>query len=153
MAICEAMMKDNMDPRMHSAEHLLNQTMNRLFQCGRCFSAHIERKKSKCDYHFHRPLTREEIQQIQEKVNEVIRADLEVNEAFMSRKEAGKRFHLDRLPEEAGERIRIIKIGDYDACPCIGPHVQSTGQIGRFRIGSASFEQEVLRIRFRLSTG
>jgi misacylated tRNA(Ala) deacylase len=136
---------------MHSAEHILNQTMIRLFQCGRCFSAHIEKKKSKCDYHFHRPLTQEEIRQIEDKVNEVIRADLEVNEVFMSREEAGKSFHLERLPEEAGEQIRIIRIGDYDACPCIGPHVQSTRQIGRFRIGSVSFEEEVLRIRFKLS--
>jgi misacylated tRNA(Ala) deacylase len=136
---------------MHSAEHILNQTMIRLFQCGRCFSAHIEKKKSKCDYHFHRPLTQEEIRQIEDKVNEVIRADLEVNEVFMSREEAGKSFHLERLPEEAGEQIRIIRIGDYDACPCIGPHVRSTRQIGRFRIGSVSFEEEVLRIRFKLS--
>jgi Ser-tRNA(Ala) deacylase AlaX len=34
------------DPRMHSAEHILNQTMDRMYQCGRCFNAHIERKKS-----------------------------------------------------------------------------------------------------------
>lgn len=146
-------MKDNIDPQMHSVEHILNQTMIRLFQCGRCFSAHIEKKKSKCDYQFHRPLTQGEIQRIEDKVNEVILADLELNEAFMSREEAGKRFHLDRLPEEAGEQIRIISIGDYDACPCIGPHVQSTRQIGRFRIGSVSFEAGVLRIRFRLSRG
>jgi misacylated tRNA(Ala) deacylase len=152
MSTGEAVMKESADPRMHSAEHILNQTMIRLFQCDRCFSAHIEKKKSKCDYHFHRPLKQEEIQQIQDKVNEVIRADLRVSEEFMGREEAGKRFHLDRLPEEAGEQIRIIWIGDYDACPCIGPHVQSTGQIGRFRIGSVSFEQEVLRIRFKLST-
>jgi misacylated tRNA(Ala) deacylase len=145
------MMKDNMDSRMHSVEHILNQTMIRLFQCGRCFSAHIEKKKSKCDYRFHRPLTQEEIELIENKVNEVIKADLEVNEAFMSREEAGKRFHLDRLPGDAGEQIRIISIGGYDACPCIGPHVQSTAQIGQFRIGSVSFEGGVLRIRFRLS--
>jgi hypothetical protein len=29
---------------MHSAEHILNQTMDRMFQCGRCFNAHIEKK-------------------------------------------------------------------------------------------------------------
>jgi len=44
-----------------------------------------------------------------------------------------------------------VKVGDYDACPCIGPHVLSTSEIGRFRIGSVSFEEGVLRIRFRLS--
>ncbi len=49
-------MKNQFDPRMHSAEHILNQTMDRMFGCGRCFSAHIEKKKSKCDYHYHRDL-------------------------------------------------------------------------------------------------
>jgi hypothetical protein len=39
---------------MPSAEHILNQTMDRMFGCGRCFAAHIERQKSKCDYHFER---------------------------------------------------------------------------------------------------
>ena len=58
-------MKKRYDPRMHSAEHILNQTMDRMFNCGRCFSAHIEKKKSKCDYHFNKPLLEEEIQQIE----------------------------------------------------------------------------------------
>lgn len=136
---------------MHSAEHILNQTMIRMFHTGRCFSAHIEKKKSKCDYRFNRPLEDVEIRLLEEKVNEVIRSDLPVNETFMDRDEAEKRFSLDRLPEEAGDRIRIVMVGDYDACPCIGPHVRSTAEIGRFRVGSVSFEEGVLRIRFRLS--
>ena len=143
-------MKEYSDPRMHSAEHLLNQTMVRMFNCGRSFRAHIEKKKSKCDYRFDRPLTDEEIGAIQSKVNEVIASDLPVQEEFLSREEARARFNLDRLPEETGDRIRIIRVGDYDACPCIGPHVNSTRDIGGFRILSTSFEDGVLRIRFKL---
>jgi alanyl-tRNA synthetase len=135
---------------MHSAEHLLNQTMVRMFNCGRSFRAHIEKKKSKCDYRFDRPLTDEEIGAIQSKVNEVIASDQPVQEEFLSREEAQARFNLDRLPEETGDRIRIIRVGDYDACPCIGPHVKATGEIGAFRILSSSFEDGVLRIRFKL---
>jgi len=136
---------------MHSAEHILNQTMIRMFQTGRCFSAHIEKKKSKCDYRFDRPLEDDEVRRLEDKVNEVIRSDLPVNESFMVWKEAEKAFNLERLPGEAGDLIRIVKVGDYDACPCIGPHVLSTREIGQFRIGSVSFEEGVLRIRFRLS--
>jgi len=143
-------MKEYSDPRMHSAEHILNQTMVRLFNCGRCFRAHIEKKKSKCDYHFDRPLTDKEIGNIESKVNQVIESDLPVLEEFLSREEARAQFNLDRLPEEAGDRIRIITVGDYDACPCIGPHVKSTREIGGFRILSSSFEDDVLRIRFKL---
>jgi misacylated tRNA(Ala) deacylase len=140
-----------MDPRMHSAEHILNQTMIRMFHTGRCFSAHIEKKKSKCDYRFNRPLEEKEIRLLEDQMNEVIQSDLPVNETFMGRQEAQERFSLERLPEDAGDLIRIVTVGDYDACPCIGPHVQSTKQIGRFRIGSVSFEEGVLRIRFKLS--
>ena len=92
---------------MHSAEHILNQTMVRLFQCGRAFSAHIEKKKSKCDYHFDRQLTPEEIQSIEQKVNEVIQANLPVQEKILSREEAGKIVSLDRLPEDAGDRYGL----------------------------------------------
>jgi misacylated tRNA(Ala) deacylase len=143
-------MKDYADPRMHSAEHILNQTMVRTFKCNRCFRAHIEKKKSKCDYHFDRPLTDEEIDDIEAQVNRVIDSDLPVTEEFLSRAEAQMRYNLDRLPEETGNRIRIIKVGNYDACPCIGPHVGATKEIGGFRILSSSFEDGVLRIRFKL---
>jgi alanyl-tRNA synthetase len=143
-------MKEYSDPRMHSAEHILNQTMVRMFDCGRCFRAHIEKKKSKCDYHFDRPLTDREIEDIQSRVNRVIESDLPVQEKFLPREEAQAQYTLDRLPEEAGDRIRIITVGDYDACPCIGPHVKSTREIGTFRIFSSGFEDGVLRIRFKL---
>jgi alanyl-tRNA synthetase len=139
------------DPEMHSAEHIVNQTMIRLFRSGRCFSAHIEKKKSKLDYHFDRPLSREEIKEMEKQVNEIIQADLPIVEEFFSRDEAEKQFNLERLPEGTGDRIRIIRIGDYDACPCIGPHVKSTGEIGAFRVVSSTFEEGVLRIRYKLA--
>ncbi|MGD9077331.1 MAG: hypothetical protein PVJ69_19090 [Desulfobacteraceae bacterium] len=143
-------MKKEMDPRMHSAEHLLNQTMVRMFNCGRCFSSHIEKKKSKCDYHFECAPKEEEIGEIQKRVNHVIQADLAVTEEYVNRGEAKERYNLDRLPEDAGDPIRIIKIGDYDTCPCIGPHVHSTKEIGGFRIVSTDFENGVLRVRYKL---
>ncbi len=142
--------RKNYDPRMHTAEHILNQTMVRMFNRGRSFSAHIEKKKSKCDYHFGRNLTEEEISEIEKRVNEVIQKDLPVTEEFLPRSEAEKQFDLSKLPESAGEKIRIIHVGDYDACPCIGDHVKSTAEIGAFKIISTSFNDGVLRIRFKL---
>jgi len=143
-------MSKDYDPRMHSAEHILNQTMVRMFGKGRSFSAHIEKKKSKCDYHFDRDLTTEELLQIEEKVNKVIASDMPVNEKFIGRSEAGKNYNLTRLPEDAGDSIRIIDIGDYDSCPCSGSHVKSTSEIGVFKIISADYKDDVLRIRFKL---
>lgn len=143
-------MKKDYDPKMHSAEHILNQTMVRMFNCGRAFSAHIEKKKSKCDYKFNREITELEIGEIEKRVNEIIEKNLNVYEEFLPRLEAEKMFNLERLPDEAGDTLRIIKIGDYDSCPCSGMHVSSTLEIGRFKIISTSFENRVLRLRFKL---
>ena len=143
-------MNKEYDPRMHSAEHILNQTMVRMFNKGRSFSAHIEKKKSKCDYRFDRELTQEEITVIESKVNEIIGQNLPVTEGYLAREEALKNFSLDKLPDQAGDNIRLIKIGDYDSCPCIGKHVASTKEIGGFKMISSSFEDGVLRLRFKL---
>ena len=136
---------------MHTAEHILNGTINQLFGCGRAFSAHIEKKKSKCDYHFTRNFTEEEIKLIEEKVNSVIAADMKVAESFISRELAAEQFSLTRLPDEAGETLRVISIGEYDKCLCSGPHVDSTKVIGGFKIVSSSFENGILRVRFKIN--
>ena len=132
-------MKKEMDPRMHSAEHLLNQTMVRMFDTGRCFSAHIEKKKSKCDYRFDRELSQDEVEEIQTRVNDIVQQDLPVCDKLITRGEAEQHYNTEKLPPDSGDRIRIIQIGDYDACPCIGLHVKSTREIGPFRITSTSF--------------
>ena len=144
-------MRNQPDPRMHSVEHILNQTMVRMYDCGRCFSAHINRKKSKCDYHFNHALTDEEISDIQSRVNSVIDSDLQVTESYVSKDTAERLYNIEKLPDTVIENLRIIHIGDYDACPCIGEHVSSTGKIGTFRITTTSYADGQLRIRFKLS--
>ena len=144
-------MKKSIDPRMHSAEHILNQAMDRMFNCGRCFNAHIEKKKSKCDYRFDRPLSQKELEEIQIRVNRIIEKDLPVIEKYISKSEALANYNTDKLPDDTGDTIRIVQIGDYDACPCIGPHVKSSGEISGFQIASSSFDRGVLRLRFKLT--
>ena len=129
----------------------MNQTMVRLYDCGRCITAHIERKKSKCDYRFDHELTRDEVDEIQSRVNGVIKSDLPVSETFVLKDEAQGLYNIDKLPKDVDGSVRIIHIGTYDACPCIGDHVISTGEIGAFRITTTRFEDGVLRIRFKLS--
>ena len=139
------------DPHMHTAEHILNQTMVRLLDCGRCFSAHIEKKKSKCDYRVAAPPTPEDIRAVEAQVNRIIQADLAVRAETLPRAAAARAFNLERLPEDAGETIRIVRVGDYDACPCRGAHVSHTGELGAFRITSWDVDDGVLRVRFKLN--
>ena len=87
-------------PPMHTTEHIINQTMIRLFGCGRSISAHIERKKSKLDYRLAACPTEEEIKKLEEAVNEVIARHLPVTTAFITQEEAQGRFDLERLPDE-----------------------------------------------------
>ncbi len=138
------------DPQMHTTEHILNQTMVRKFNCGRSFRAHIEKKKSKCDYHFNRNLTPDETGEIEEKVNSVIRKNFNVTEEFIMLEAAKKKYDLSKLPPGAGPKIRIVKVGHYDACPCIGQHVKNTGEIGKFKIQTTKYENGILRIIFKL---
>ena len=139
------------DPQMHTAEHILNQTMVRMFDCERSFSSHIEKKKSKFDYRFNRPIDQDEELELVEQINEVINRNLDVKEHFLTLKEASSKFNLSRLPEDSGNEVRIVTVGDYDACPCIGPHVANTSQIGGFQLVSSSHENGILRIRFKLT--
>ncbi len=144
-------MAKNYDPRMHTAEHLLNQTMDRSFACGRCFSAHVNPGKAKCDYHFSRPLTDTEAREVEAAINAVIAADVPVWAEDMPRAEAEGLFNISRVPDASCPTLRIVRIGDYDACPCSGEHAMRTSELHGFRLISHSFEHGVLRVRFTLT--
>lgn len=135
---------------MHTTEHLLNQTMIRMFGCERSRNAHIERKKSKCDYTLPYEPTAEQIAEIENKVNEVIRLNLPVYIGFVSRENVPTEVDLSKLPTDASETLRIVSIGDYDICACIGTHVTNTSEIGTFKIISHTWENGTLRLRFKL---
>ena len=101
-------------PPMHTAEHILNQTMVRMFGCPRSKNAHIERKK------------------------------------FMPKEKAGGIVDLSKLPDDASDTLRIVRIGDYDACACIGSHVANTSEIGHFKLLNYDYADGRLRLRFKL---
>lgn len=138
-------------PPMHTAEHILNQTMVREFGCKRSMNAHIERKKSKCDYFLEEDPGAERMAGIENKVNDIIKRNLPVTIEFMPRQEAGKIVDLSKLPENASETLRIVRVGDYDACACIGAHVSNTSEIGEFKLLNYNFEGGRLRLRFKLA--
>jgi len=135
---------------MHTCEHILNQTMIRMFGCERSMNAHIERKKSKCDYILQDAPTETQIQQLISRVNEVIDQHLPVTIELMQREEAALLVSLSKLPEEATDTLRIVRVGDYDACACIGQHVENTSELGHFEIISHDFEAGRWRVRFKL---
>ena len=137
-------------PPMHTAEHLLNGIMAKRYGHGRAFSAHVERKKSKLDYHLDAALTPEEIKSLEDYVNGVIAADVEVTEEYITQGEAMARFDMSRLPDGASETVRVVRIGEWDECLCAGTHVGRTSEIPPFRITSSRFQDGVQRLVFKL---
>ena len=139
-------------PPMHTAEHILNATMVRLFGCPRSKNAHIERKKSKCDYLLSEAPTQEQVDQIEAQVNEVIGRHLPVTIEFVPRAEAAGLVDLSKLPEDVSDTLRIVRVGDYDACACIGAHVANTAEIGTFKILSHDFADGRWRVRWKVTS-
>ena len=137
-------------PPMHTVEHILNQTMVRMFGCERSRNAHIERKKSKCDYTLPCAPTGEQIAAIEQQVNDVIALHLPVTVEFVTRNNVPAGVDLSKLPADASETLRIIRVGSYDTCACIGTHVENTAEIGIFKIISHTWESGTLRLRFKL---
>ena len=135
---------------MHTTEHILNQTMVRMFGCERSRNAHIEKKKSKCDYILQTAPTPEQITAIEEKVNEIIASNLPIQIEFVAKEAVAQEIDLSKLPENASNTLRIVRIGDYDTCACIGVHVENTAEIGKFKIISTDYQNNTLRIRFKL---
>jgi Ser-tRNA(Ala) deacylase AlaX len=140
-------------PPAHTAEHLLNQTMIRLFDCGRSYNAHVERKKSKMSFRLDHKPTRQEEKEIERRMNELIEADLPVKFEYVTRDSLPGDVSIDRLPDDASETIRLVRIGDYDVCPCIGKHVRSTSQIGHFEMLGTNWDEteRSFRVRFKIT--
>ncbi len=139
-------------PPAHTAEHLLNQTMVRMFGCERSSNAHVERKKSKISYVLDHKPDRKEEREIERRMNELIDADLPVTFEVVRRDELPEEIDASRLPADASDTIRLVRIGDYDVCPCIGKHVRSTAQIGRFEMLGTNWDEHThtFRIRFKV---
>lgn len=139
-------------PPAHTAEHLLNQVMIRLFGCDRSYNAHIERKKSKMSFHLDHKPTRQEERDIEREMQRLIEEDLPVTFEYVSRDEVPAEVNVERLPDDASDTLRLVRIGDYDVCLCIGKHVRSTSQIGRFEMLGTNWDEHEhsFRVRFKI---
>lgn len=147
------MSEKDYNPQMHTLEHLLNGSIAKLLGCGRAFTTHIEKKKSKIDFACSRNLTTDEILFLETKINDIIDQDIDIAEFTLPIDEARQRFDLSRLPQEVDGELRIVHIGEYDDCPCIGSHVERTSEIGgKLKIISSDYDNErnTMRVRFKI---
>jgi Ser-tRNA(Ala) deacylase AlaX len=126
--------------------------MIRLFGCERSYNAHIERKKSKMSFHLDHKPTRQEEKEIEREMLRLIAEDLPVTYEVVGRNNLPEGIDVNRLPSDVSDSIRLVRIGNYDVCPCIGKHVRSTEQIGRFEMLGTNWDEQErsFRVRFKI---
>ena len=83
--------------------------------------------------------------------NAKVSATIKSASFFVTRDNVPSDVDLSKLPDDASETLRIVKIGDYDICACIGAHVNNTSEIGKFTIISTDYTEGRFRIRFKLA--
>jgi len=122
--------------RMHTAQHLLSGIVFDLFR-ARTVGNQIHADHSRIDF---APVqfTDANMGEIEKKVNDLLAQHIPVtigeeDRAQIEKRVCTERANLDLLPRSVS-RLRIVKIGDIDLCPCAGTHVRNTGEIGSMRI-------------------
>ena len=145
--------------KYHTATHLLQQALiNVLGEQVAQKGSNINNERMRFDFTFERPMTKEEIQQVQDIVNEQIKADLPVTMEIMSLDKAKAEGARALFSNKYGEDVKVYTIGTKDNWfskeVCGGPHVQHTAQIGDFKIEKEqSSSAGVRRIRATISGG
>lgn len=141
--------------KYHTATHLLQQALTDVLgaevaQKG----SNINNERMRFDFSFSRPMTKDEIQKVEQIVNEKIKEDLPVTMKIMTLEEAKKIGARALFSNKYGENVKVYSIGDYSKEVCGGPHVQHTAQIGKFKIlKEQSSSAGVRRIRAVISGG
>lgn len=147
--------------KYHTATHLLQQALveilgNQVAQKG----SNINNERLRFDFAFERPMTKEEIQKVEDIVNQKIKEDLPVTMQVMSLEKAKEAGARALFTNKYGEDVKVYTIGRnvnndwFSKEVCGGPHVQHTAQIGEFKIQKEqSSSSGVRRIRAVISGG
>ena len=125
--------------RNHSATHLLQKALQEVLgdhveQAG----SYQDPDKTRFDFSHHQAMTAEEIKKVEDLVNEKIAAALPVVTEEMTMEEAKKTGAMALFGEKYGERVRVVKMGDFSIELCGGTHVSNTSHVGIFKIVSES---------------
>ena len=120
---------------LHTATHLLQAALRKVLgESVRQNGSNITKDRLRFDFTFPRKLTPEELQEVENLVNQIIEQNLEVTQQFMPYDDAIAQGALAFFKETYGDTVSVYSVGDFSMELCGGPHVESTGMLGSFKI-------------------
>lgn len=121
--------------RLHTATHLLQAGLRKILSPDVCQKgSNITVERLRFDFNFSRPMTKEEIAQVEDFVNEAIQAGVDVQMQEMSLEEAKQSGATGLFESKYGEKVKVYTIGKYSKEICGGPHAKNTKELGKFKI-------------------
>ncbi len=123
----------------HSATHLMHAALRRVL------GTHVTQKGSlvdsqrlRFDFSHFEPVTSEQLEAIERLVNAQIRGNVAVETTIMAPEEAITAGAMALFGEKYGDKVRVLRMGDFSTELCGGTHVRRVGDIGLFKIASES---------------
>jgi alanyl-tRNA synthetase len=125
--------------RNHSATHLLHRVLkevlgNHVNQAGSL----VEPERLRFDFTHYSALSQDELKKIEDTVNRAVMANLKVEATETSLAEARSMGAAALFGEKYGERVRVVKMGDFSLELCGGTHLRSTSEVGLFKLTGES---------------
>ena len=119
----------------HTATHLLHKALQIVLgEHATQKGSNITTERLRFDFSHPEKMTKEQLQQVEDIVNEQIKRDLPVTCEEMTLEEARKSGAMGLFENKYGEKVKVYTIGDFSKEICGGPHVSHTGELGHFKI-------------------
>ena len=119
----------------HTATHLLHKALQIVLgEHATQKGSNITTERLRFDFSHPEKMTKEQLQQVEDIVNEQIKRDLPVTCEEMTLEEAKKSGAMGLFESKYGEKVKVYTIGDFSKEICGGPHVTHTGELGHFKI-------------------
>ena len=121
--------------KYHTATHLLHKALQIVLgEHAKQKGSNITTERLRFDFSHPEKMTKEQLKEVEDIVNEQIKRDLPVTCEEMTVEEAKNSGATGLFENKYGDKVKVYTIGDFSKEICGGPHVKHTGELGKFKI-------------------